>query len=61
MTPEERKAKNRMWRDLWALAEAWEGHYPAPSAAACARQMKDILRPYKPADPGRPPKWKTAP
>lgn len=61
MTPETRKGASRLWKDLWALACSWEYAYPAPTAAACARQLKAILLPFKPRPQGRPPKSPTYP
>ncbi len=52
MTPEERKAKNRRWRDLWAMAERWEGE---EFGARFSRELKEMLRAHgEPKEAGRP-------
>lgn len=52
MTPEERKARNRQWRDLWALAERWESE---DWGARFSRELKELLSAQgAPRPPGRP-------
>lgn len=53
MTPTERKAHNRRWRDAWGMAERWEASGTSPEA--CARELKEwLLSQGKPQEPGRP-------
>ncbi len=53
MTPEERKAKNRLWRELQATCERWEDA-EGMSSMACARELRALLMIDPPRPPGRP-------
>ncbi len=48
MTPEERKAKNRLWRRLAALASRWEGQDGIGYETA-ARELREQLETWKPS------------
>lgn len=53
MTPEERKARNRLWRAVMQMAERWESA-EGLSSAACARELRVLLAIDPPRPPGRP-------
>lgn len=53
MTPEERKARNRLWRALQATCERWEDAV-GMSSMACARELRALLLVEAPRKPGRP-------
>jgi hypothetical protein len=53
MTPEERKAKNRLWRTLEASVERWEGDERQTVAGIC-RELRAWLAVDPPRPPGRP-------
>ncbi len=53
MTPEERKAKNRLWRLVKTMVERWE-ESDGEGYAAAAREMREVLSIDPPRPPGRP-------
>lgn len=53
MTPEERKARNRLWRLVARMVERWESE-DGVSSAQCARELREVLSLDPPKPPGRP-------
>ncbi len=53
MTPEDRKAKNRLWRLVKTMVERWE-ESDGEGYAAAAREMREVLSIDPPRPPGRP-------
>lgn len=53
MTPEERKARNRLWHLTMGMVGRWE-RTDGQTALQCARELRALLSVDQPRPPGRP-------